>query len=209
MNGSSNGAFPISVRSDNSLGKKIAVEQSGEAGTRFTIGQMLAIFLGLMVAQVFIVSILRTLRRKRQRKLDSNVEFTPGLNNVGFILLHQGLFVEARRLFEAEIDQGRGDQIAVSNLALSMAFTDDRDGALARIKAISWLAADSHTRAVVTFNQSLIAYNGKQIDEGWKLFQRAVSLSEHIKIYAENSSLVDEFSKVDARLLSFANGSVD
>lgn len=125
-------------------------------------------------------------------------EFTTGLgkNNVGFVLLHSGVYDQAARIFLDSIKNGRDTELAYSNYAAALALQGNVDEAPKYIRAGEYIAQTSHTKAVLEMNKAIVSYHKGDFDRAKEQLEKAVALSKkRIKNYIAKSIIFDEMGE--------------
>ncbi|MGF6116677.1 hypothetical protein ABIE30_000655 [Janthinobacterium lividum] len=174
----------ISLRSNDSLGKledKRAITSAREKVNRF------AVYYIPLLGGLAILVLIYLIRIRRRVEIEAT-QPDPSKNDMGFVLLHQGLFTEAETILDYAILSGEDGAYSLSNLATCRAKNGRIQEARSLISAASFIAQNNHERAVVVFNGALISlFAGDTNDFFAKLKDAAVLSSESIKEYSDYS----------------------
>jgi len=164
----------VSVRSDETLGtlenrdSNFAEKKRKDANT---LSSVLVPASAAIVAAIF-AFLLRSTRRARAAGME-----LVDRNNAAFLFLHKGLVIDAKRILNSAVEDGRHDPIALSNLALSNALTGDLNRANALMDAADFMEPSKHAAAVVGFNKAVMLFvTGAHVDAIVEL-RKAISLS--------------------------------
>lgn len=172
----------ISLRSSSSLGKSVE-EKKPTASARGRANRFAEYFIPI----VGLLSIALGIRALRVfRKLVGRLRTSK--NNFAFLLLHQGLMKEAEAILNDAIRLGEDGAYSLSNLAVCKAKAGQVSEALSLNRAARFYSTEKHERAVVTFNDALIALAAENKDEFFQKLKEAVELSsKRIREYCEYS----------------------
>jgi tetratricopeptide (TPR) repeat protein len=114
-------------------------------------------------------------------------------NNVGFVLLHNGLLSEANDILRNAVESGEDGGYSLSNYSVALAYSGEMESALKFIDAAKSLSQGLAMKALNEFNLGLIEYKLGNVDNAKKSFEKAISLDKsQIRKYLINSSLVDD-----------------
>lgn len=122
-------------------------------------------------------------------------------NNIAFSLLHTGNAKESIPGFKKSISNGEDAVNALSNYAAALAIIGNIDKANKYIKAAIFLAKTKNERAVVEFNNAIIASTLDDFEECYSSLEKALQLSKsEIKFYIKNSEIFNNIPKNNIKL---------
>ncbi|WP_435815112.1 hypothetical protein ACLMM6_12715 [Xanthomonas campestris pv. incanae] len=109
-------------------------------------------------------------------------------NNAAFLLLHNGLVIDAERILSSAVENGRYDSVILSNLALCNALSGDHTKANALMDAADFMQPVGHAAAVVGFSRAVMLLDEGERAEAIAELRKAISLSpKDIKRYCRFS----------------------
>jgi hypothetical protein len=130
-----------------------------------------------------------------------------GLNNVGFVLLHQGKIDTAEKLLSNAIQTGTDAPHSISNYALCLAAKKDYQEANDYLDAADFYSIRPHEKAVVKLNRCIMALWRNDNPTAYKYLRDALKLSpREIKSYCSYSKLFFEASKSDSEIKRILSG---
>ena len=122
-------------------------------------------------------------------------------NNIAFSLLHTGNAKESISVFKKAISNGEDATNTLSNYAAALAIIGNTEKAKKYIKAATFLAKTNHEKAVVEFNNAIIANTLGEIEECYTSLEKALQLSKsEIKFYIKNSEIFHNIFKNNIKL---------
>lgn len=184
----------ISLRSDSSLGTSLPEETTKISARRERANE----FVSRVIPIVGLISILLAIPlfyvfREYFGRVGSS------RNNIAFLLLHQGLIEYAEAILMETLQHGEDGPFALSNLAVCKAKSGHIEDANRLNRAAQFYAVGKHEKAVVAFNDALIALAADKKEEFFEKLKNAVLLSpKRIKEYCGYSSHLNEI-KSDSR----------
>ncbi|WP_143584227.1 hypothetical protein PWP89_08090 [Stenotrophomonas rhizophila] len=162
----------VSIRSDETLGS-IENRDSTAANTkRKDVNDLSAVL--VPASAIFLAAMFPFLFRWT-RKLNGMT--STDRNNAAFLLLHNGLVMDAERILRSAVEAGRYDAIVLSNLALCNGLSGDHTRASALFDAAEFMQPKGHAAAVVGFNRSVILLNAGKRAQAIAELRKAISLS--------------------------------
>jgi hypothetical protein len=171
----------ISLRSNDSLGKP---EEEKVVSTKDSGVRRLAVYYTPLLGLFALVALL-ILFRMRRISIKSPAE---SRNNMGFVLLHQGLITDAESILDNAVLSGEDGALALSNLAACRAKNGNIPEARSLIDAASFYSKSKHELAVVKFNDALISLLVGDTNDFFIRLKDAFALSpKSIKQYCEYS----------------------
>ena len=130
-----------------------------------------------------------------------------GLNNVGFVLLHQGKIDTAEKLLSNAIQTGADAPYSISNYALCLAAKKDYQEADDYLNAADFYSVRAQEKAVVKLNRCIMALWRNDNPTAYNHLRDALKLSpREIKSYCAYSKLFFEASKSDSEIKRILSG---
>lgn len=143
--------------------------------------------------QLFLIGLLSGKVRSRISRF---IPTTRSINNTAFLYIHQGLHEDAERLLRNEIRTSGANAISLANYGLALCLNGKIEEGKKRLKAAEWHSRSNHERAIVAFNNALVAFAEDNFQEGKNFLGDALKLSKHeITRYCEFSELVKGYKE--------------
>jgi tetratricopeptide (TPR) repeat protein len=179
----------VSVRSEASLGIEKPFDPkfiARAARINDFIGYVVPLSGLLMLALTALAAV--TMRRGAHfESLSSN------RNNAGFLLLHHGFVDEAAAILTSALNEGRYDPYTLSNLAVCRALKGEYEPARQLLRAADFRERSGHAKAVIHFNEALVALAEGKKDEAIATLKKAVARSPaQIRRYCQRSVHFDK-----------------
>lgn len=175
----------ISLRSNESLGK--LEEKRTISSAKEKINRLAVYYIPLLGVIAVLVLLFATRMGRKVEEVEDLI-LSNSKNDMGFVLLHQGLVTDAETILDHAVHSGEGGVYSLSNLATCRAKNGRIQEARSLINAAFFLAHSDHENAVITFNGALVSlYAGDTSDFFTKLKDAAALSSESIKSYSEYS----------------------
>jgi hypothetical protein len=186
----------IGLRSAASIGKEgpFILEKPLETNKKESFGKALVALVPIAAfLQLFLLGLLSGKVRSRIRRF---IPTTRSINNTAFLYIHQGLQKDAEQLLENEIRTSGADAFSLANYGLALCLNGKMEEGKKRLNASEWYSRLNHEKAVVAFNNALVALTEDDIEGGKKHLHNALKLNKHeITRYCEFSELVKMFKE--------------
>ncbi len=113
-------------------------------------------------------------------------------NNIGFVLLHNGLYEEAKEFLEQALKNGDAEGThALANYACLIAIEGDKEKAKTYLDSAVFLANSKHEHAICELCSAIISFNSGNFSDTEKSVREAIKLSKfEIKSYFKSSPLL-------------------
>jgi len=177
----------VSVKSDRSMAKEgslLRPRTVPESEVQNWLPRLLPLLIGALIGIVGILLLRRTPRRS-------------SLNNHAFVLLHQGVYEKAEELLQAALAKGEDGPHVFANYSLCLAKREDFESAQKYLAAAKFYAKSPHDRAVVLFNEALVALTKGDKSKAHSSLRSAIGLSKDIKSYCNYSKVFQELAAED------------
>lgn len=186
----------IGLRSAVSIGKEgpFILEKPQETNKKELFGKALVALVPIAAfLQLFLVGLLSRKIRSHIRRF---IPITRSINNTAFLYIHQGLLKDAEQLLKNEITTRGADAFSLANYGLALCLNGKIEEGKKRLKATEWYSRLNHEKAVVAFNNALVALAEDDLEEGKKYLDVALKLSKHeITRYCKFSELVKMYKE--------------
>ena len=178
----------VLVRSDSSVAKPSILNKSEK---QKETKELLPKLLIALIAIFLPTAVLLIVKLKK-----NNPYRDESLNNIAFVLLHQGDVAKAKNLLESAINKGEGGSHSLANYALCLAANGETDQAIKYIAASEFYASSDHEESIVLFNKSIISLTQKNEEEFIKHLNKAIIKSKkEILLYLKYSVFTKETIK--------------
>ncbi len=175
----------VSIRSDETLGFPEEINSSATDKKRKYANTLSAV---LVPGSAVIIAVFLFIFRRLTRRLSATGMALSDKNNAAFLLLHNGLVIDAERILSSAVENGRYDSVILSNLALCNALSGDHTKANALMDAADFMQPVGHAAAVVGFSRAVMLLDEGKRAEAIAELRRAISLSpKDIKRYCRFS----------------------
>lgn len=179
----------VKVRSNDSLGQ--LEKEKVISPTKEKLNKFLAYFVPI-VGVISAASSIFLTRVARRRPVQVEPKRHSSRNDMGFILLHQGLTADAESILNEAVLAGEDASFSLSNLAVCRAINGNTSEARGFISAASFYATDSREKAVVKFNDATVSLVDTDTSDFFVKLKEALTLDpEEIQRYCEYSVLLD------------------
>ncbi len=177
----------VTLRSSESVGKEDepAEPKASRASSINTFIKYFVPFIGVftIAASIFLARLLSRSRRQRPHCR----------NNVGFLLLHQGMVEDATRILRLAVENGEDGPHALANLALCEAMHGDAEKSNSYLNAAEYYASDDQEKSLVELSRAISFLISGNKAEFYSRLKQAISLeAKEIREYCNYSVHLDE-----------------
>lgn len=178
----------VSLRSDAALGAEKSLEPALPSRSA-RVNDFLERSVPITGALLALLGLLAIFVIRRSGLADA---MSTDKNNAGFLLLHHGFVDDATTVLSSALHAGHYDAFTLSNLALCKALKGEHEQAKQLLRAASFRQRYGHVKAVILFNEALIALVTGNKDEAIAKLKEAIEKSPtHIRRYCQHSIHLD------------------